>query len=151
MQNSIPGPRDHNLSQRQTLNHWATQVLFLCISNLREIYHLFKITNRKGQKSLNEVFWSCSNHNSNSKKDKVFKIQMSPTIRILGLWNPLSWQYSGGQMLVQQWLPWKEEEGQRRVPGARKHPAKDQIQPTIVNSSFFYCQWLLSHCTTIVE
>ena len=26
MQDSIPGPRDHDLSQRQTLNHWATQV-----------------------------------------------------------------------------------------------------------------------------
>ena len=26
MQNSIPGPRDHNLSQRQMLNYWATQV-----------------------------------------------------------------------------------------------------------------------------
>ena len=22
----IPGPQDHNLSQRQMLNHWATQV-----------------------------------------------------------------------------------------------------------------------------
>ena len=26
MRDSIPGPRDHDLSQRQTLNHWATQV-----------------------------------------------------------------------------------------------------------------------------
>ena len=26
MQDSILGPRDHTLSQRQTLNHWATQV-----------------------------------------------------------------------------------------------------------------------------
>lgn len=26
MQDSIPGPRDHALSQRQKLNHWATQV-----------------------------------------------------------------------------------------------------------------------------
>ena len=26
MQDSIPGPRDHDLSWRQTLNHWATQV-----------------------------------------------------------------------------------------------------------------------------
>ena len=25
MQDSIPGPHDHNLSQRQMLNHWATQ------------------------------------------------------------------------------------------------------------------------------
>ena len=25
MQDSIPGPQDHDLSQRQTLNHWATQ------------------------------------------------------------------------------------------------------------------------------
>ena len=25
MRNSIPGPRDHNLSQRQVLNRWATQ------------------------------------------------------------------------------------------------------------------------------
>ena len=25
MQDSVPGPWDHNLSQRQTLNHWATQ------------------------------------------------------------------------------------------------------------------------------
>ena len=26
MRDSIPGPRDHDLSQRQMLNHWATQV-----------------------------------------------------------------------------------------------------------------------------
>ena len=26
MWDSIPGPQDHNLSQRQTLNYWATQV-----------------------------------------------------------------------------------------------------------------------------
>ena len=26
MQDSVPGPRDHSLSQRQKLNHWATQV-----------------------------------------------------------------------------------------------------------------------------
>ena len=25
MQDSIPGPQDHDLSQKQTLNHWATQ------------------------------------------------------------------------------------------------------------------------------
>ena len=29
MWDSIPGPRDHDLSQRQTLNHWATQVSLL--------------------------------------------------------------------------------------------------------------------------
>ena len=26
MQDWIPGPQDHDLSQRQVLNHWATQV-----------------------------------------------------------------------------------------------------------------------------
>ena len=119
MQNSIPGPRDHNLSQRQTLNHWAAQVLLLCISNLREIYHLFNITNRKGQKSLNEVFRSCSNHNSNPKKDKVFEIQMSPTIRILGLWNLLSWRILGAKCWSSSDSPAKKkkDKGECQGPG----------------------------------
>ena len=30
MRDSIPGPQDHNLSPRQTLNHWATQVSHSC-------------------------------------------------------------------------------------------------------------------------
>ena len=32
MRYSIPGPRDHDLSQRQMLNHWATQVPLSCLS-----------------------------------------------------------------------------------------------------------------------
>ena len=48
MQDSIPGPQDHNLSGRQTLNHWATQVPWavvfvwspsLYISNSRLMSH----------------------------------------------------------------------------------------------------------------
>ena len=31
MWDSIPGPQDHALSQRQTLNHWATQASQYCI------------------------------------------------------------------------------------------------------------------------
>ena len=44
MGNSIPGPRDHDLGQRQMLNHWATQVpLVILISNLKNLYlMLFK-------------------------------------------------------------------------------------------------------------
>ena len=39
MQDSIPGPWDHDLSQRQTLNHWTTQVsLFDTSSNERLDY-----------------------------------------------------------------------------------------------------------------
>ena len=30
MWDSIPGPRDEDLSQRQMLNHWTTQVLSMC-------------------------------------------------------------------------------------------------------------------------
>ena len=37
MQDSIPGPQDHDLSWKQTLNHWATQVLWSCWI-LDEIY-----------------------------------------------------------------------------------------------------------------
>ena len=33
MQDSIPGPRDHALSWRQTLNRWATQAPLKCILN----------------------------------------------------------------------------------------------------------------------
>ena len=45
MRDSIPGPRDHHLSQRQTLNHWATKAsLYLLIIEkilIREGYHEF--------------------------------------------------------------------------------------------------------------
>ena len=33
MQDSIPGPWDHNSSQREMLNHWATQVSLLNVFN----------------------------------------------------------------------------------------------------------------------
>ena len=35
MQGSIPGPQDHDLSQRQTFNHWATQVPLNFLKNKR--------------------------------------------------------------------------------------------------------------------
>ena len=43
--NSYPGPRDHTLSQRQTLNHWATRRLSLfqikCVFNISVFFVLF--------------------------------------------------------------------------------------------------------------
>ena len=38
MRVSIPGPRDHALGPRQTLNHWATQVP-QCVPNLKPYVH----------------------------------------------------------------------------------------------------------------
>ena len=40
MRDSIPGPQDHALSQRQTLNHLATQMLHIVkFSNMNIIFH----------------------------------------------------------------------------------------------------------------
>ena len=39
MRDSMPGPQDHNLSPRQTLNHWATQVpLQWCLMTLSSFF-----------------------------------------------------------------------------------------------------------------
>ena len=42
MRDCIPGPRDHTLGRRQTLNHWATQMSFAPFQTeffLHNIYH----------------------------------------------------------------------------------------------------------------
>ena len=47
----IPGPCDHNLSQKQTINHWATQVSQDNFSMYLLYYLLSKEENRK-EKSI---------------------------------------------------------------------------------------------------
>ena len=46
MQDSIPGPRDHTLSWRQILNHWATQLPLACFLIwtlvVGRVFHLWK-------------------------------------------------------------------------------------------------------------
>ena len=49
MWDSIPGPRDHTLSQRQELNHGATQVSLFIIIILRDFTYLRERENKQGE------------------------------------------------------------------------------------------------------
>ena len=47
----IPGPWDHDLSQRQTLNHWATQAPFILVLNSLQAHE------RLTSQLLCDLFW----------------------------------------------------------------------------------------------
>ena len=71
MQDSIPGPQDHNLSQRQTLNHWATQVP--CSIQSVSVHKLSSVTDPTAGVSSNQTFSFIFYFLPRSSKDSSFK------------------------------------------------------------------------------